>query len=44
MFICSLLDSWNNVVVAISNAYKRTLKFDDVVSIILNDELMKKPW
>lgn len=42
MFLYSMLDIWNHVVMIISNAYKCTLKFDDVVSTIISNEIMNK--
>lgn len=40
--LCSLHKNWNNIVLTISSASKRTLKFDDAVNIVLNHKLMKK--
>lgn len=40
MFLCSLPDSWNVEVMVISNASIRALKFNDFVSIVMNNEFM----
>lgn len=44
MFLCSLPDNQNNIVLAISNASKRAIKFVDVINTVLNDKLIKKSF
>ena len=41
LFLCSLLEIWNGLVMAISNSVSRssTLKFNDVVGAILSKEM-----
>ncbi|KAG9450355.1 hypothetical protein H6P81_010320 [Aristolochia fimbriata] len=42
MFMCSFPESWDTVITSISNATKEKLKFDEVLSAILNQEMMKR--
>jgi hypothetical protein len=40
--LCSLLDSWDNLVVAIDSTTQSTLKYEDVVSSLLSKEMRRK--
>jgi hypothetical protein len=40
--LCSLLDSWDNLVVAIGSNTQSTLKYEDVVSSLLSEEMRQK--
>jgi hypothetical protein len=44
LILCSLLERWNGLVMAISNSISgsNTLKFDDVVGVILSEEMRRK--
>ena len=41
LILCSLLESWNNLVMAMNNSIfgSSTLKFDDVIGVILSEEM-----
>ena len=40
--LCSLPDSWDNLVVAIGSSTKSTLKYEDIVSSLLSKEMGRK--
>jgi hypothetical protein len=44
LILCSLLESWNGLVIVVSNSVSgsNTLKFDDVVCVILSEEMQWK--
>ncbi|KAK2989776.1 hypothetical protein RJ640_029930 [Escallonia rubra] len=43
LFLCSLPDSWNNLVTTVSNStISGTLTLNDVVSSVMNDEMRRK--
>ena len=44
LILCSLLESWNGLVKVMSNYVPRssTLKYDDVISVILSEETRRK--
>jgi hypothetical protein len=44
LILCSFPESWNDLVMVVSNYFSgsRTLKFDDVVSVILSDKMRWK--
>jgi hypothetical protein len=41
LILCSFLESWNGLVMVVSNSVSssNTLKFDDVVGVILSEEM-----
>ena len=41
-FLCSLPDSWDNLVVAIGSTTQSTLKYEDVVASLLFEEMRWK--
>ena len=40
--LCSLLDSWDNLIAAIGSSSQETLKFDEIVSSLLSKEMRQK--
>jgi hypothetical protein len=44
LIVCSLPESWNDLVMVVSNfvSGSNTLKFDDVVGVILSEEMRRK--
>jgi hypothetical protein len=42
ILLCSFPDSWDNLVVAIGSTTQSTLKYEDVVSSLLSEEMRKK--
>ena len=40
--LCSLPDPWDNLIVAIGSASQATLKFDEIVSSLLSEEMRWK--
>ena len=40
--LCSLPDSWDNLIVAIGSSNQATLKFDEIVSSLLSEEMRWK--
>jgi hypothetical protein len=44
LILCSLPERWNGLVMAVSNSISssNTLKFDDVVGVILSEEMQRK--
>jgi hypothetical protein len=44
LILCSFLESWNDLVMVVSNSVfgSNTLKFDDVVGVILSEEMQRK--
>ena len=44
LILCSLLERWDGLVMAVSNYVSRssTLKFDDVIGVIISEEMRRK--
>ena len=42
LILCSLPESCNSLVIVVSNSISRSLKFDDVISVILSEETHRK--
>ena len=42
--LCSLSDSWDNLLVAIGSTTQSTLKYEDVVASLLSEEMRQKAW
>jgi hypothetical protein len=44
LILCSLLESWNGLVMVVSNSISSssTLNFDDIVGVILSEEMRQK--
>jgi hypothetical protein len=44
LILCSLSESWNGLVMVLSNSFSgsNTLKFDDVIGVILSEEMRRK--
>ena len=44
LILCSLPESWDGLVMAVSNSVSgsSTLKFDDVIGVIINEEMQQK--
>ena len=42
--LCSLPDSWDNLIVAIGSSSQVTLKFDVIVSSLMSEYMRRKPW
>ena len=40
--LCSLPDTWDNLIVAIGSSTKSTLKFEDIVSSLSSEEMRRK--
>ena len=40
--LCSLPNSWDNLVVAISSSTNSTLNFEDIVASLLSEEMRRK--